>query len=115
MVSAHAPAYGESFRQRRAIERPTHTRLADGMACSTTDPEALELILRGVDRVVEVTDDEVAAAMRLFYECTHNVAEGAGAAPLAAALQERARHDGRRGGGLGTDGDRRAGGRDPSR
>ncbi len=91
VVSSHAPAYAESFRERRAVERPARTRLADGMACRTPDPEALELIWRGVDRVVEVSDDEVAAAMRLFYECTHNVAEGAGAAPLAAALQERRR------------------------
>ncbi len=66
------------------------------MACRTPDPEALELIWRGADRVVEVTDDEVASAMRLFYECTHNVAEGAGAAPLAAAFQERTRIAGRR-------------------
>ncbi len=96
VVSTHAPAYAESFKQRRAIERPARTRLADGMACRTPDPEALELIWRGVDRVVEVTDDEVAGAIRMFYECTHNVAEGAGAAPLAAALQERSRNAGRR-------------------
>ncbi len=96
VVSAHAPAYAESFRRRQAVERPALTRLADGMACRTPDPEALELIWRSVDRIVEVTDDEVAEAMRLFYECTHNVAEGAGAAPLAAALQERDRIAGRR-------------------
>ncbi len=96
VVSAHAPAYAESFNRRRAVERPALTRLADGMACRTPDPEALELIWRGVDRMVEVTDDEVAGAMRLLYECTHNVAEGAGAAPLAAALQEQSRIAGRR-------------------
>ncbi len=96
VVSAHAPAYAESFRRHRPVERPALTRLADGMACRTTEPEALELIWRAVDRVVEVTDDEVAGAMRLFYECTHNVAEGAGAAPLAAAFQERSRIAGRR-------------------
>ena len=95
VVSAQAPAYAESFRRRRAVERPALTRLADGMACRTPDPEALELIWRSVDRVVEVDDDEVAEAMRVVYECTHNVAEGAGAAPLAAALKERDRLAGR--------------------
>ena len=96
VVSAHAPAYAESFRERRAVERPARTRLADGMACRTPDRQALELIWHGVERVVRVTDDEVADAMRRLYEGTHNVAEGAGAAPLAAAYQERSRIAGRR-------------------
>lgn len=96
VVSAHAPAYAESFRQRQPVERPALTRLADGMACRTPDPEALEWIWHGVDRVVEVTDEEVADAMRVLFESTHNVAEGAGAAALAAAIQERSRIAGRR-------------------
>ncbi len=96
VVSAQAPAYAESFRQRQAIERPALTRLADGMACRTPDTEALELIWHGVDRVVEVSDEDVAGAMRVLYESTHNVAEGAGAAPLAAAIQEASRIAGRR-------------------
>jgi threonine dehydratase len=54
------------------------------------------LIWRYVARVVKVSDEEVAAAMRLMYTATHNVAEGAGAAGLAAALQERARIAGRK-------------------
>jgi threonine dehydratase len=53
------------------------------------DPHALDLILKGVERIVEVSEDEIAGAMRAFFEDTHNVAEGAGAAALAAALQER--------------------------
>ena len=57
----------------------------------TPDAEAVRVIRQGADRIVEVSDAEVAAAMRLLFECTHNVAEGAGAAALAAALQERAR------------------------
>jgi len=59
------------------------------MACRTPVAEALELIWQGVDRVVQVTDDEIAAAMRMLYETTHNVSEGAGAAATAAAFQER--------------------------
>jgi len=70
--------------------------LADGMACRTPVPEALEALagragVPGLDRVVEVTDAEVAAAMRALFTDTHNVAEGAGAAALAALLQERDR------------------------
>ena len=66
------------------------------MACRVPEPEALELILQGVDRIVQVTDGEVSAAMRMMFECTHNVCEGAGAAALAAATQERTRIKGRK-------------------
>ena len=72
------------------------TTLADGMACRTPQPEALEVIWRGVDRIVEVSDSEVAEAIRILFTCTHNAAEGAGAAALAAARQERSRLAGRR-------------------
>jgi threonine dehydratase len=96
VVSAHAPAYAHSFAARHRVEYPTTTQIANGMACRTPEPEALETIWRGVDRIVQVTDDEVAAAMCLLFECTHNVGEGAGAAAVAAALQEKARIAGRR-------------------
>jgi threonine dehydratase len=66
------------------------------MACRMPDAAALDVIEREVDDVVAVTDDEVAAAMRLLYTATHNVAEGAGAASLAAAVQQRARWQGQR-------------------
>ena len=66
------------------------------MACRVPEPAALELILEGVDRIVQVTDEEVSAAMRMMFECTHNVCEGAGAAALAAATQEKARLAGRK-------------------
>ncbi|WP_313952138.1 threonine dehydratase [Accumulibacter sp.] len=96
VVSAQAPAYAASFIARQLREAPVTTTLADGMACRTPQPEALEVIWRSVDRIVEVSDGEVAEAMRVIFSCTHNVAEGAGAAPLAAALQEKARLSGRR-------------------
>ncbi len=89
VVSAHARAYAKSFAAKKPVESPVSTLLADGMACSTTDPEALELILDGVERIVEVTDAEVAEAMRTIFECTHNVSEGAGAAGFAAAMKEK--------------------------
>ena len=96
VVSAHAPAYRLSFEARRHIEHAVTTELADGMACRVPDDAALEMMWRGVARVREVTDAEVAAAMRLYFSATHSVTEGAGAAPLAAALQERAINRGRR-------------------
>jgi len=96
VVSAHAPAYKLSFESRKAVEHAVTTELADGMACRVPDAAALEIIWRGAARVLEVTDAEVAAAMRLYFSATHSTAEGAGAAPLAAALQERARNGGKR-------------------
>ena len=95
VVSAHATAYLDSFRAGRVVEAPVTTQLADGMACRLPDAEALDVIRRKVDDVIAVTDDEVAAAMRLLYMATHNVAEGAGAASLAAAMQQRERWRGR--------------------
>ncbi|VTU30455.1 L-threonine dehydratase biosynthetic IlvA [Variovorax sp. SRS16] len=95
VVSAHATAYRDSFRARQPVDAPVGTRLADGMACRTPVPEALEVILREADDVVAVTDDEVALAMRALFMDTHNVAEGAGAAALAAAMQEQTRWHGR--------------------
>jgi threonine dehydratase len=89
VVSAQARAYSLSFESKQEIESPVTTRLADGMACRTPQPEALEVVWKYVDRIVEVTDDEIAEAMRTIYECTHNCAEGAGAAAVAAIAKER--------------------------
>lgn len=88
VVSAHAPAYALSIEAGKVIEAPATTKLADGMACRKPDVDALEIIQRGVQEVVLVTDDEVAEAMCIYFSDTHNVAEGAGAAPLAAALKQ---------------------------
>ena len=95
VVSAHAPAYARSLASGVAESHAVHTHLADGMACRTPVPAALALLRgdgarRGLARVLEVTDAEVAHAMRALFTDTHNVAEGAGAAALAALLQERA-------------------------
>lgn len=96
VVSAHAAAYANSFSARRIIESPVSTALADGMACRIPESDALEVICRGVDRIVQVSDDEVSAAMCTLFECIHNVSEGAGAAALAAAVQEQPRIIGRK-------------------
>jgi len=91
VVSAHATAYLDSFRAGRCIAAPVSTVLADGMACRVPDEEPLALMRREVDDIVAVTDNEIAAAMRALFSDTHNVAEGAGASSLAAALQQRDR------------------------
>jgi len=95
VVSAHATTYLDSFRARRIVEAPVTTQLADGMACRIADEEALDIVLRNADDVIAVTDDEVAQAMRVLFSDTHNVAEGAGAAGLAAAMQQANRWRGR--------------------
>jgi threonine dehydratase len=96
VVSAHATAYLDSFRAGHALESPVSTRLADGMACRTPVPEALEVLRREADDVIAVRDEEVAQAMGVLFTDTHNVAEGAGAAALAALLQQSSRWRGKR-------------------
>jgi threonine dehydratase len=96
VVSTNANAYARSFAGRRPIETESADTIADGMAVRVPVPDALELILAGAERIVEVTDAEVEAAMRHYFTDTHNVVEGAGAAPLAAALKERDMWHGKR-------------------
>ena len=96
VVAAQARAYAASFSARRAMEAPSGTQLADGIACRIPQPEALEVIWRGVARIVEVSDEEIAAAIRTIFECTHNIAEGAGAAAWAAAIKDKEQIKGRK-------------------
>ena len=91
VVSAHATTYLDSFRAGRVVEAPVTTLLADGMACRIADEEALRVVRGEAEDIVAVTDEEVAQAMRILFADTHNVAEGAGAAGLAAILRERGR------------------------
>jgi threonine dehydratase len=94
--STEADAYARSVAAGHVVTVPSANTRADGMATRIPDPAAFEMIRRGAARIVTVTDDEVAAAIRAYWEDTHNLAEGAGAAPLAALLQERDRMAGRR-------------------
>ena len=73
------------------VEHPTSTQIADGVAVRKPNAGALQLILQGAERIVQVSDAEVKAAMRAYFIDTHNVAEGAGAAPLAALMKENER------------------------
>ncbi|MBV7565049.1 threonine dehydratase [Pseudomonas sp. sia0905] len=89
VVSAAADGYAQSFAAGRIICTDSADTIADGMACRMPQPEALEIIRAGAARIVRVDDDEIRQAMRIYHEDTHNLAEGAGAAALAALIQER--------------------------
>jgi threonine dehydratase len=94
--STEAPSYALSFAAGKIVTTETSNTLADGMATRIPDPDAFAIIRKGASRIVQVTDDEVAAAVRAYWTDTHNLAEGAGAAPLAAALQEKENLAGKR-------------------
>ncbi|GGJ11346.1 threonine dehydratase [Neoroseomonas lacus] len=94
--STGAPSYALSFAAGHVVTTPRAETLADGMATRVPDAGALAIIRAGAARIVTVTDDEVAAAIRAYWQDTHNLAEGAGAAPLAALLQEREAMRGKR-------------------
>jgi len=91
-----ANAYALSFAAGQVVTTPRADTRADGMASRLPDPDAFAIIRRGAARIVEVTDEQVAEAIRAYWTDTHNLAEGAGAAPLAAAMAERERIAGRR-------------------
>ncbi len=94
--STGADAYARSVAAGQLVTTESALTHADGMATRTPDPDALAIIARGAARIVTVTDEEVAEAIRAYWQDTHNLAEGAGAAPLAALMQERGRTQGRR-------------------
>ncbi|PKU26660.1 hypothetical protein CWS72_00960 [Telmatospirillum siberiense] len=96
VVAEGAPAYADSFWAERLMTTPTANTIADGLACRVPDPVAVDIIAQGADRVVTVSDDEILAAMRYYLSDTHNLAEGAGAAPLAALLADAGRKAGRK-------------------
>ena len=96
VISESANTYGRSLAAGRVVPTNSAFTFADGMAVRAPDATALEIIRRGAERVVEVSDDEIAEAIRIIYGATHNCAEGAGAAALAALIKERERLQGRR-------------------
>jgi threonine dehydratase len=96
VVAEAANCYLRSFAASRIVATNSAFTFADGMAVRVPDPTALEVIRKGAERIVEVSDDEIAEAIRNIYTATHNCAEGAGAAALAALCKERGRLRGRR-------------------
>jgi threonine dehydratase len=96
VVAQAANAYLRSFAAGHVVPTNAALTFADGMAVRVPDPEALAVVRKGAERIVEVSDDEIADAIRAIYSTTHNCAEGAGAAALAALTKERDRLRGRR-------------------
>jgi threonine dehydratase len=94
--STEAPSYALSFVAGAVVTTETSNTRADGVATRIPDADAVAIICKGASRVVQVTDDEIASAMRAYWTDTHNLAEGAGAAALAAALQEKKKLQGKR-------------------
>jgi threonine dehydratase len=98
VVAANAPAFALSFEAGRIVSTETARTFADGMACREPQDEPFEIIRNGATRIVTVSEDEIAEAVRILFTATHNTAEGAGAAPLAALLKENERYQGKRAG-----------------
>lgn len=98
VVAAKAPASAMSFAAGRRMGAPSALTFADGIATREPNADAIATICRGAARFVEVSEDEIAEAMRIYFDDTHQIAEGAAAAPLAALLQERSRVAGRNAG-----------------
>jgi len=96
VVAAQSPSYALSFAQHTVVEAPSLTEIADGLACRKPNSLAMEVIWNNVARIVEVSDAAIAEAMRVLYQDTHNLAEGAGAAGLAGALEEKQHLQGKR-------------------
>lgn len=94
--AAGAPAYARSFEEGRVVALNRAETRADGVAVRQPDPEAFAIIRAGAARIVTVSDEEIATAIRSYWTDTHNLVEGAGAAPLAALLQEKTRMSGKR-------------------
>jgi threonine dehydratase len=91
VVAANAPTYALSFAAGTPVSTNSGDTMAGGLAVRVPDPEALDIIRRGAARILTVSEAEMRRAMRILFSDTHNIAEGAGAAALAAALQERDR------------------------
>jgi threonine dehydratase len=96
VVSENAPGVALSFAAGRPVSTASARTFADGLACRDPNPEALAVIQAGASRILRLSEDEIAEAVRVFYTCTHNVAEGAGAAGLAGLMRERSRYGGKR-------------------
>jgi threonine dehydratase len=98
VVSERLPAYALSFEAGHVVTTGPATTIADGMATRIPEPAALEVIRAGAARVLRLCESEIRDAIRAYWTDTHNLAEGAGAAPLAGLLQEREQQRGKRAG-----------------
>lgn len=95
VVARNAPAMALSFEAGRVVSTDSARTFADGVATRQPDELAVAVVSKGAARIVQVSEEEIAAAVRLCFDCTHQVAEGAGAVALAALMQERQRMAGK--------------------
>ncbi len=98
VVSENAQTAKLSVEAGQLVPTDSARTFADGMAVRVPVQDAYDIYSKGAKRIVTVAEDEVAAAIRLYFTTIHNLAEGAGAAPLAALMQERAQLKGKRAG-----------------
>jgi len=96
VVAEKAPAFALSFEAGRPVPTASAQTFADGLACRDPQAQPLKIIRQGAARIVRVSDDEIADAIRILFTDTHNLAEGAGAASLAALIKEKDRQAGKR-------------------
>ena len=96
VVSSHADAFAQSVEQGRVVCTQSADTFADGLACRQPLPEALAIIAQGAARVIRVSDRQIAQAIGIYHETTHNTAEGAGAAALAGLIKEQTEQQGQR-------------------
>jgi threonine dehydratase len=96
VVAERAPATALSFDAGHAVETESAATFVDGVACRVPDPDAIATICAGAARILRVSEDAAAEAVRVLLSCTHNVAEPSGALALAGALTEKDRNQGRR-------------------
>ncbi len=96
VVAENAPAFALSFEAGHPVRTNTAKTFADGMATRDPQPEPLAIVRACAARILRLSEDEIAEAVRIYYTDTHNLAEGAGAAPLAGLMRERERYAGKR-------------------
>jgi len=96
VVSENAPAYALSFEAGRAVSTNSANTFADGVACRVPVAGAVERINAGAAGIIQVSEEEIRTAMRAYYSDTHNIAEGAGAVPLAGLIRTAERWRGRK-------------------
>lgn len=96
VTADQAPAFTLSFKAGHPVQTQSANTIADGMACRDPQHQPLEIILKGAEDVVTVSETAIVDAMAAYYTDTHNLAEGAGAAPLAALIANQHKHQGER-------------------
>ncbi|WP_434778369.1 threonine dehydratase [Neisseria sp. Ec49-e6-T10] len=96
VVAQNADAFAQSFEKGEIVTTATANTIADGLACRMPLPEAFAVIKAGAERIVRVDEECIRQAICAYHEDTHNIAEGAGAAALAALIKEQEQQQGKK-------------------